>query len=86
MDAARFNKASHPAHLDPRTALMAALEWYDALEADDKPAHITVLVGRNVGDEGCSGTKFFQAGTYRHHSQMGLCFEAMNMIRESGSD
>ncbi len=82
LDAARFNRASHPAHLNPRTALVAALEWYDAQE--DKPQHIQVLVGRDVGDEGCSGTKFFQAGNYRHHGQMGLCIEAMNMLRESG--
>lgn len=80
--AARFNKARHPSHLDPRAALAAALEWYDAQTV--KPAHIVVLVGTDVGDEGCSGTNFFQAGSYRHHGQMGLCLEAMHMIRESG--
>ena len=82
LDAKRFDRATHHSEIDPRTALMAALEWYDAQE--EKPAHIAVLVGREVGDEGCSGTKFFQAGTYRHHAQMGLCLEAMHLIRESG--
>jgi hypothetical protein len=82
LDAARFHRAEHPAHLNPRTALVAALEWYDA--QTEKPTHIQVLVGRDIGPEGCSGTKFFQAGAYRHHAQMGLCLETMEMIRESG--
>jgi len=83
LDAARFNRATHPAHLDPRTALLAALEWFDAQET--KPLHIQILMGRDVGDECCSWTKFLQAGSYRHHAQMGLCLEAMNLIRESGT-
>ena len=44
LDAKRFDRATHPSEIDPRTALMAALEWYDAQE--EKPAHIAVLVGR----------------------------------------
>lgn len=81
---AKFDRATHPSNLEPRTALEKALSDYDAV--DEKPMHIIVMVGRDIGDEGCSGTRYYQAGNYRHHAQMGLCLEAMHMIRESGRD
>jgi hypothetical protein len=85
IEAARFYRADKPEELNPRTALVAALEFFDDAPADDKPTHIIVLVGRDVKEnQGGSGTKFFQAGAYRHHGQMGLCLEAMHMIRDSG--
>lgn len=79
----RFYKAEKPAQIDPRTALEAAMEWIDG---DGKGAtHIIVLVGRDMPDApGCAGTRFFQAGSYNHHGQMGLCLEGMHMIRDSG--
>lgn len=87
MDLARFKRADKPAEVNARAALEAAMEWIDDPETP-KPTHIIVLVGRDAsepGQEGASATRFFQAGGYRHHGQMGLCLEAMHMIRESGS-
>lgn len=87
LEVARFYRAEKPEHTNPRSALVAALEFYDKQPADDKPTHIMVLVGRDAKENlGASGTSFYQAGTYRHHAQMGLCLEAMHMIRDSGRD
>jgi hypothetical protein len=83
--AARFDRATHPEEVSPRDALTAALDWVDGLHDDDPATHIIVLIGRDTPEkQTASGTKFFQAGTYRHHAQMGLCLEAMHLIRESG--
>lgn len=82
---ARFDRAVHAEDVSPRDAIVAALEWIDACPADEKPTHVIVMIGRDVPElPTASGTKFFQAGTYRHHSQMGLCLEVMHRIRESG--
>lgn len=88
LDAARFNKAESPDQLNPRTALVAALEWYDEeIRAGRSIAHVIVLTGRDSpAHVGASGTRYFQAGTYRHHGQMGLCLEGTHMIRDSASD
>lgn len=77
---ARFNKISDPAAHDATTALDAAREWIKTL--DHSPDHIIVLIGRDMPD-GSSGTRFFQAGSFRHHAQQGLCAEGAHMIRES---
>lgn len=82
---ARFERATHPEELTGRDALVAALSWYDSCPADDKPDHVIIMIGRDTPEFATgSGTKFFQAGTYRHHAQMGLCLEAMHRIRDSG--
>lgn len=80
LNVARFNRKTDPADHDPATALDAAYEWIKTL--DHKPDHIIVLVGRDMPD-GSSGTRFFQAGSYRHHAQQGLCSEGALMIRGS---
>lgn len=83
--AARFERAVHSEDVGPRDALQAALDWFDGCPADDKPDHVIIMIGRDTPNLAtASGTKFFQAGTYRHHAQMGLCLEAMHRIRESG--
>lgn len=79
--AARFNRCTNPADLDPITALDAAYEWIKSL--DHKPDHVIVLVGRNMLD-GSSDTQFFQAGKFCYLAQQGLCIEGANRIRESG--
>lgn len=86
LDAARFARTSVPAHLNPRAALEAALRWLDEQDAKGvKIRHVVVITGRDAPDhDSGSGTKYFQAGDYRHHAQMGLCFEGMQMIRDSG--
>lgn len=85
MASARFERATRPEELTGRDALVAALDWWDSCPADEKPTHVIVMIGRDTpGKTTASGTKFFQAGTYRHHAQMGLCLEAMHQIRESG--
>lgn len=83
--AAQFKRTDKPAHLRPVTALDAAYEYVrDDNDIENPISHIIVIIGRDVGPEGCSGTMFKQAGSYRHHAQMGLCLEAMHMMRESG--
>jgi len=78
---ARFYKRQDPAIHNPRSALEVATEWFD--QNPEPPNHCIVIFGRDTADGG-SGTRFFQAGTYRHHGQMGVMLEGMNMIRESG--
>lgn len=84
--AARFARTDVPAHLDPRTAIEAALQSYDKkMEDGAKISHVIVIMGYdNPAHPSGSGTKFMQAGSYRHHAQMGLCLEGMEMIRDSG--
>ncbi len=77
---ARFERDENPNSHDPKLALHAAFEW---LKENDDADHIIVLLGRTT-ENNSSGTKYFQAGKYPHHSQMGLCLEGMHMIRESG--
>lgn len=82
---ARFDRAVHAEDVTPRDAVVAALEWIDACTPDEKPTHVIVMIGKDTLEfKTASGTKFFQAGTYRHHAQMGLCLEVMHRIRESG--
>ena len=78
---ARFNKTDDPAKSRPLDALEAAKK---CIESEGSVEHVIVLVGRTMED-GSSGTRFFQAGSYPHHGMMGLCLEGMHMIRESGS-
>lgn len=85
MSSARFDRATHPEELSGRDAIVAALDWWDSCPVDEKPTHVIVMIGRDLPRKAtASGTKFFQAGTYRHHAQMGLCLEAMHLIRDSG--
>lgn len=80
--AARFNKISQsPQDCNPRDALEAAIAYLDFDE--DKPDHIIVLFGRTPTDGG-SATKWFQAGSYEYHAQMGLLYEGAQMIRDNG--
>lgn len=78
----RYNRITDPAAHSPRAALEAALAAYDELDPAERPTHIIVLTGRDL-DDGGSGTRYFQAGSYRHHAQMGLLHEGAQMIRES---
>lgn len=80
--AARFNKdTASPKDCNPRDALEAALAYLD--HVDDKPDHIIVLFGR-TSEGGGSATKWFQAGSYEYHAQIGLLYEGGQMIRENG--
>lgn len=81
LGAARFGRQTIPERTNIEDALLAALEWYRS--AENKSDHVMILFGRTI-EGGGSGTKFLQAGSYPHHGQMGLCLEAMHMIRESG--
>lgn len=79
--ARRFAKFGNPAAHDPRVVLDVAREWID--QQAEKPNHIIILIGRTT-PENASATKYFQAGDYAHHAQMGLMLEAMHMVRGSG--
>jgi hypothetical protein len=77
----RFNKIGDPSAHDPVSALVVAQEWI--AQQENKPHHVIVFVGRTTED-GSSGTKYFQAGNYPAHAQIGLCMEGMLMLRGSG--
>lgn len=72
-----------PAEFDPVTALDAAREWIE--QCEEKPHHVIVLTGRVLKDGGC-GTRFFQAGQYKYHAQIGLVHEGAQMIRDNGKE
>lgn len=78
---ARFNKTDDPKDSRPLDAIEAAKEFI--LGEGKDTHHVIVLLGRDMPD-GSSGTRYFQSGSFRHHSVMGLCTEGMHMMRESG--
>lgn len=80
---ARFHANGNTGAHDPITALDAAREWIE--QCEEKPHHVIVLTGRVLEDESC-GTRFFQAGQYKYHAQMGLLMEGMSMIRDNGKE
>lgn len=75
---ARFARDMDPKKHNPLMALEAAKKWI--IDQPEPADHVIILIGRTTGDNG-SGTKFFQAGNYPHHAQMGLCLEGMELIR-----
>lgn len=80
----KFARNLNPAANDPVTALREALDWVIAAAATGTPVdHIIICLGRTTDDNG-SGTKYFQAGKFAHHGQMGLLFEVQHMVRDSG--
>jgi len=78
---ARWNKSERPQDHGPLSALDVARAWI--AEQAEQPEHIIVVIGRTTSDNS-SATKYFQAGSYTHHSQMGLMLEGMHMMRDSG--
>lgn len=80
--AARFDKVGDPAEHKPADALEAALEWVKNPE-NGPYNHVIICLGRTAEDGG-SATKWFQAGDYQYHAQMGLLFETGQMIRGDG--
>lgn len=83
LNVVRFNRQMDPAEFDPVTALDAAREWI--AECENKPDHVIVLTGR-VLENGSCGTRFFQAGQYKYHAQIGLIMEGLNMLRDNGKE
>lgn len=80
--AARFDKAEDVSTLDPRDALEAALAYL--ADPENPPYdHIIICCGRTP-ENGGSAAKWFQAGKYEYHAQMGLLFEIGQMIRDNG--
>lgn len=79
--ARRFEKNTDASEHNPRDALYAALEWHS--DPETAADHIIVCLGRTP-ENGGSATKWFQAGKYEYHGQVGLLFETMNMIRDNG--
>lgn len=76
----KFGKDNDPASHDPLTALIVAEKWIKDMKAD----HVIVIVGRTIDGTG-SGTKYFQAGNYTHHAQLGLIMAGMELMsRDDG--
>ena len=82
LNAKRWERDSDPAKHDPLEALRAALRAVESGEAP-MPTHVIVAFGRD-DETGSSATRFFQSGTYRYHSQIGLLSEAAAMLRDNG--
>lgn len=80
---ARFHKNRNPDAHEPVAALDAAYAWIKEL-GDAKPDHIIVAVGR-VNEDG-NGTRYFQAGSFRYHAQIGLMLESIHLMREAASE
>lgn len=77
--ARRFNTGSDKPRETKIADMIAAATKYIL---ENNPDHVIIAIGR-TDEEGASGTKFFQAGKYAHHGQMGLMMEAALMMRES---
>lgn len=74
----RFRKSEEVDKTRIEDAIEAAKEFLQESGGD----HIIICCGRTT-DDGISGTKFFQAGSFSYHGQMGLLYEVQNMIRDS---
>jgi len=82
--AARFEKTTDARDTSPNDALAAARKWVEQCDAAGEPVeHIIILTGHTAVDGG-SSTRYFQAGKYEYHSQIGLCTEGGLMIRDNG--
>lgn len=69
LGAKRFEKQTHPMKVNPADALDAARAW---IEAGNDATHILIVIGTKLNDGGDVQTKFFQAGNYDVHGQIGL--------------
>jgi hypothetical protein len=82
--AARFEKNTNTEDCAPGDALAAARKWLEECEKEGKPIeHVFVIMGRTSEDHG-SASRYFQAGKYPYHAQVGLVFDAALMLRENG--
>lgn len=80
--ARRFGKADRPADVSLIDTLNAAIGF--AKEND--PDHVIICFGRTAKEgEGASRTNYMQGGKYTYHGQMGLIFEAGQMIRDNSN-
>lgn len=80
---ARADKGSKPREHAPTDALDLARAWIE--EAGAHPDHIIVMLGRTNSDNS-SGTKYFQTGSFSAHAQVGLVYEALDLLRSGGKD
>lgn len=77
---ARVDKGTHPRDYPAMEALDMARDWIR--EAGQGVDHIIVFLGRTNGDNS-SGTKYFQSGSFSAHAQVGLVYEALDLLRNS---
>lgn len=82
MSAERFKRDTNPANHSPRAALERALQAFDEMPSDKNVTHAIVLFAIQTAD-GLCGTRFIQAGSADHHSQMGLIAEVQCLLREA---
>lgn len=81
LTAKRFEKFERPKEHTPTSILDYVKEWIDGSDAE--PDHVIILVGRTAKDNQ-SATRFFQAGSYAPHAQMGLLMMGMQMMHNTG--
>lgn len=80
LGARRFHQTRDTTKTTVREALEAALEFAD----ESKPDHVIVLFAKVDGGE--TESRYFQAGSYAYHAQMGLCTNAALQLRASSID
>lgn len=76
----RFDKITDPAAHGPTAALDAAKKWIMEQPEEDRTQHVIVFCGRTTPDGG-SAHRFFQAGSYPHHAQLGLIMAGLGMLQ-----
>jgi hypothetical protein len=82
ISAAKFKRTKDTREVSPLDALEAAKEWILSLPQDERPSHLIVFTGANDA-EGNGRTRFFQAGDFGYHAQLGLCQAGTRMIDDS---
>lgn len=75
--ARRFYQTSDTTETAVCDALEAAIEW----AKQEKPDHVMIIFGKNTVED--STSKYFQAGIYGYHAQLGLCQNNVMALRES---
>jgi hypothetical protein len=79
----RFDKETEADKCKPLDALEAAKKWILERPEDEAVEHLIIFTGRTT-PEGASATRFFQAGSYASHAQIGLIESGKMQIYESG--
>jgi hypothetical protein len=77
----KFDASPSTKHLDPRDALVRALDAIDS--GDIAPHHIIVVVGSVDEEQDIIGVRFFSAGALDHWGHIGLMSDATDEIKKS---
>lgn len=82
LSAARFDNAKFPQGLPVVSAIDAVKKWILETPEEDRPQHVIILTGR-TDENGASQQRFFQAGNYGGHAQIGLLVCGLEQLSDS---